>query len=38
MTTISNAYINALLADAAYVDLLAEPLNTSGNKDLLGKQ
>jgi hypothetical protein len=35
MTTITNAYINALLADAAYVNLLNEPLNSSGNQDLL---
>jgi len=37
MTKIAGAYINALLADAAYVNLLNEPLNSSGNQDLLGK-
>ena len=34
MTTIAKAYVNALLADAAYVDLLDEPLNSPGNQDL----
>jgi len=38
MTTIAKAYVNALLADAAYVDLLDEPLNSPGNQDLLGKR
>jgi hypothetical protein len=38
MTTIAKTYINALLADAAYVDLLEEPLNSPGNQDLLGKR
>lgn len=35
MTTITSAYINALLADAAYVNLFSEPLDSSGNQDLL---
>lgn len=35
MTAIANAYINALLADAAYVDLLNEPRRSSGNQALL---
>jgi hypothetical protein len=39
MTSIANAYINALLADAAYVDLLKnEPLNSSSNQDSLSKR
>ena len=29
MTAINDAYINALLADASYVDLNDEPLNTA---------
>jgi hypothetical protein len=38
MTNIANTYINALLADAAYVNLLPEPLNSSGNQSLLGSR
>lgn len=36
MTTIANAYINALLADAAYVDLANEPLDSPTNRRVLG--
>ena len=32
MKIITNAYINALLADAAYVDLLNEPLDSPTNR------
>jgi hypothetical protein len=35
MTTIANAYINALLADAAYVNLLNEPLDSTSNNRIL---
>jgi hypothetical protein len=38
MTTITNAYINALLADAAYVDLAREPLDSDTNKPALEKR
>lgn len=37
MTTITNAYINALLADAAYVDLLKAPLDSEANKTELNR-
>ncbi len=36
MTTIANAYINALLADAAYIDLVNEPLDSPTNRRVLG--
>jgi Ca2+-binding RTX toxin-like protein len=35
MTTITQAYINALLADAAYVDLISGPLSNPINLDAL---
>jgi Ca2+-binding RTX toxin-like protein len=38
MTAIANAYINALLADAAYVDLINAPLNNPTNFDALSKR
>lgn len=38
MTAISNAWVNALLADAAYVDVLDESLNSSDNIRRLGER
>ncbi len=38
MTAISNAWVNALLADATYVDVLDEPLNSSDNIRRLGER
>ncbi len=38
MTKIADAYINALLADASYVDLVDEPLNSPANIESLGKR
>lgn len=35
MTKIANSYVNALLADAAYVDLAKEPLDSATNKAVL---
>ncbi len=33
MTKIADTYINALLADAAYVNLLSEPLDSDSNQN-----